>query len=106
MLLKRVSALCGRNELASLNVEKGVARFKCQAASVCHKIAQSRHQGAPPLLSANCAERPTEFVMAQYEALIKKFEAVTLQATEAVDALQSMKRTWIQAILAIAYIML
>ena len=37
MLLKCVSALCGPNELASIHVEKGLARFKSQTASVCDK---------------------------------------------------------------------
>ena len=76
MLLKCVSALCGPNELASIHVEKGLARFKSQTASVCGKIARSRRQGAPPLLSPNCAERRTESVMAQYDTLIKNYEGV------------------------------
>ena len=97
MILKCVSALCGPNELASIHVEKGLARFKSQTASVCDKIARSRHHGAPPLLSPNCAERPTESVMAQYDTRIKNYEGVVLQATDAVDALQVLKRTWMQA---------
>ena len=98
MLLKCVSALCGPNELASIHVEKGLARFKSQTASVCDKIARSRHQGALPLLSPNCAERPPDSVMAQYDTLIKNYEGVVLQATDAVDALQVLKRTWMQAL--------
>ena len=66
-----------------MHVEKGLGKFKSQTASVCDKIARSRHQGAPLLLSPNCAERPPDSVM---------------QATDAVDALQVLKRTWMQAL--------
>ena len=81
-----------------MHVEKGLGKFKSQTASVCDKIARSRHQGAPLLLSPNCAERPPDSVMAQYDTLIKNYEGVVLQATDAVDALQVVTRTWMQAL--------
>ena len=48
--LKHVSALCGPQELASIHAHKGLVRFKCIAASVWDRVAQSRRQPPPPHL--------------------------------------------------------
>ena len=97
VFLKHVSALCGPQELASIHVNKGLARFKCIAASVCNKVAECRRQPHPPLLSVRWEDRPTEAMIAQYESLIKDYERVTLQATDAVTQLQRLRGDWMKA---------
>ena len=57
VLLKRVSALCGPCELASIHLTKGLAVFKCNAASVGHKIAASRRQPLLAFLSVKDVEQ-------------------------------------------------
>ena len=51
VFLKHVSALCGPQELASIHAHKGLVRFKCIAASVWDRVAQSRRQPPQPHLS-------------------------------------------------------
>ena len=97
LLLKRVSALCGPHELASIHVAKGLAMFKCKAASVCYKVAASRRQSLPAPLSVKDGEQATAAIIAKYEELISDFEGVALEASSAVSDLKVLRESWMKA---------
>ena len=97
VLLKRVAALCGPNELASIHVAKGLAMFKCRAASVYCRVAASRRESLPALLSVVHAEQATAAVIGKYEALITEFEGVALEATDAASSLKLIRESWMKA---------
>ena len=91
VFLKVVSAFRGPQELASIHALKGLARFKCIAASVCDRVAQSRRQPEPPHLRVRWEETPTEAIMQQYDSLIKAYHCVTLQVTDAVAQVHRLR---------------
>ena len=78
ILLERVSALYGPNELASIHVAKGLAMFKCEAASVCYKIAASRRQSLLAPLSVKDGEQATDAV-SELKVLVKPQMPFTLK---------------------------
>ena len=96
-LLQHVSARCGPQELAGIHLDNGLWTFKCNAASVCNKIARCKCQPLPPLLSVKWEERPTLSIIDQYQALIHDYECVTLQVTSAVAHLKRLGYNWMKA---------
>jgi len=95
VLLKRVGALCGPDQLSNIHLDKALAMFKLKAASMVQKIASTRRHAAPPRLTTK--DKASEAIITQYESVVKDFESVVLIATDAVADLEMHRHNWMQA---------
>ena len=94
VLLKRVGALCGPDQLSNIHLEKALAMFKSKAASMVQKVASTRRHAAPPRLTK---DKASEAIITQYDSAVKDFESVVLVATDAVGDLEMHRHNWMQA---------